>query len=53
MKYYAHTPSDIREMLGEDLDFEILSEQGEWPAEILFANEEDAKTAYENGLVTK
>ena len=53
MKYLAHTRSAVIYLMDEDLDFEIISAEGEYPATIEFGSEADAETAVQLGLVTK
>lgn len=52
MKYYAHSRSDIMYLMDEDLDFEIISPQGEYPAVLEFGSQEDADKALVLGLVS-
>jgi hypothetical protein len=52
MKYLAHTRSAVIYLMDEDLDFEIISAEGEYPAVIEFGSQEDADKALELGLVT-
>lgn len=53
MKYLAHSRADIMYLMDEDLDFEITSPEGEYPATIEFGSEADAESAVQLGLVTK
>jgi len=52
MKYLAHTRSAVIYLMDEDLDFEIVSPEGEYPAVIEFGSKEDADTALILGLVS-
>jgi hypothetical protein len=53
--YLIHTPSDVRELEGLDISFEIFpfSEDRIWPMVVTFEREEDIAEALRYGIITK
>lgn len=55
MQYLIHTPSDVRELEGLDISFELFpySEDRIWPMVVTFEREEDIAEALRYGIITK
>lgn len=54
MQYLIHTPSDVRELEGLDITFELFpfSEDRIWPMIVQFENEDDVAEALKYRIVS-
>ena len=56
MQYLIHTPSDVRYLMSEDIDFEVIGPYDEtrhFPMVIDIESEEDSRYALEQGLISQ